>query len=337
MESHILLLRPDRAGDAIKSLPAIRAYRREFPELKFSVLTSDHNASIFAHEPNIHVYSLPRDWRKLREDSWLSHMGLSSLFPAFQKIINLLADPSPESLQLLSRIPAKEKYSAHPPQKQGLQLDPNISWVDFPKNSPAGRDETSNAAWLLSQALWRDLSDKIEGEDRAPVLCEADQLEASEKMGRKTGEWIGFCPFANLHKRTPPLARWKRFFETVSQETRAERLFLFGTPADYPALMELRSVAERRDRIELCFPSSFRTLGAYLLRLDRVVAIDSGPLHLARALGIPTLGFLSGGDAERWFPAKSDKDVIIPRGWLSRHPGPVQMLRAFRKWGSSAG
>ncbi len=84
--------------------------------------------------------------------------------------------------------------------------------------------------------------------------------------------------------------------------------------------------------MELCFPSSFRSLGAYLKRLDGVVAVDSGPLHLARSLGVPSLGILSGGDSVRWFSPLAEGDMLLRRGIFNRFPTAYEMLRTYQKW-----
>jgi hypothetical protein len=86
--------------------------------------------------------------------------------------------------------------------------------------------------------------------------------------------------------------------------------------------------------VECCFPSSFRALGAYLNRLDGLVAVDSGPLHLGLSLGVKSLGILSGGDAERWFPHLKDGDELVKRGILQRFPSHFEMIWAFEKWSS---
>ena len=107
-----LLLRPDRAGDAIKTLPALRALRAEGLGSPIHLLASSHNFSVFEPEPGIILHVLPTHWRDVPNDQWLAELGLSSLFPQFERVVNLLCDPSEDADRLLGAIPAKMRYSA---------------------------------------------------------------------------------------------------------------------------------------------------------------------------------------------------------------------------------
>ena len=164
------------------------------------------------------------------------------------------------------------------------------------------------------------------------MLLPSDFQEAETLMGQKTGRWLGFCPFAGLKNRSHPIERWEAFLPQATRTPSVDRFFLFGTPGDCRQLERLRNRCYRPDKVQLCFPSSFRALGAYQLRLDGVVAVDSGPLHLARSLGVRSLGILSGGDAERWFPSLRQGDRIIKRGLWNRFPSALEMTWAFRRW-----
>src|SRR5437764_15303097 len=105
----ILLLRPDKAGDAIKTLPVVRALFSELPGAGLHLVASDHNASLFAHEPGIRLHVLPKNWKRMKRENWLAPLGLP---PAFDRVVNLLCDASEEADELLAAIPAGVKYTA---------------------------------------------------------------------------------------------------------------------------------------------------------------------------------------------------------------------------------
>lgn len=319
MKRNILLLRPDRAGDAIKTLPTLRILQRLLPDDSFHVLASRHNLSLFAYEKGVRVYSLHTNWEMVSEEELI--VLLSSLaFPGpFDIAINLLCDSFPEVDRLVRLVPAHEKYSAH----QNLSL---------PQNTPVHRSETENIALLAGQALKLDVVSKLGVIDWAPFIAGVDEDEARLQMGEKKGLWLGFCPFAGTVNRTHPEKRWQSFFSKATRVAVAEKYFLFGAKADRLRLQKIKEAALFPDKVEILFPSSFRTLGAYLKNVDGVVAVDSGPLHLAHALHIPSLGFLSGGDYRRWFPSLHEKDRLVKRGLFNRYPNRWEMLRAFRNW-----
>jgi len=326
-----LLLRPDRAGDAVKTLPVLRALRAEGLGKPLHLLASVHNASLFEHEPGIELHVLPAHWREVPKDQWLNELGFSSLFPHFERVVNLLCDPSEDADILLGAIPAKQRFSTK-------LFDPDVEWahtvhrLELPHSTPAGRSETENIALLLSQVFITDLHSLAMKFPAAPILSDRDTQEAMEKMGVKHGSWLGICPFAGMSRRTGPIRQWRRFIRKVTAQDHFTKYFLFGTATEYKRLHEIRDAAVRPDRVEIVYPSSFRTLGAYLCRLDGLVAVDSGPLHLARSLGVRSLGIMAGGDAVRWFSPVPPGDQIVPRGMLQSFPSAMTMLRAFTQW-----
>lgn len=336
----IALLRPDKAGDALKTLPVLRALFAELPATRLHLVASDHNASLFVHEPGVQLHVLPRNWKRMKRDNWLAALALPRDIDA---VVNLLCDASEDADELMDAIPTSARYTAALARSR-VSASPDgfptgYAKLSLPESTPAGRAETENIALLVSQALGRDLATAAARFPAAPIFGPADEAEAQEKMGRKEGPWLGFCPFAGTTQRTPPVKRWERFIPRATQAREArpfEKYFLFGTPADYSKLERLRSLAASPERVELCFPSSFRALGAYLKRLDGVVAVDSGPLHLARSLGIRSLGILSGGDTERWFSPVPEGDMLLRRGFFNRFPSAIEMMWAFEKWGPLA-
>ncbi len=328
MTGACLLLRHDKAGDAIKTLPALRTLREADPNLETHILVSSHNASLFEHEPEVRIHVLPQHWHGLADEVLLTHLGHGGMPTAFSKVINLLCDPSAESDRLLKLFRATEKYSAH----FDASLDGEVNRLTLPRNSPAKRDESMNILMLLGGAFDKDLLPLHDVGDKEPVLHDEDAREALTLMGEKDGTWLGFCPFAGLASRTHPIERWEAFLPQATRSPFVEKFFLFGAPGDCKRLEQLRERCYRPEAVQLCFPSSFRTLGAYLLRLDGVVAVDSGPLHLAHALDVRSLGILSGGDYKRWFATLGEGDRLVRRGLLNRFPTSLEMTWAFRRW-----
>lgn len=319
MNRHFLLLRPDRAGDAIKTLPTLRALQEIFPEDHFHVLGSQHNTSLFAYEKGVKVYSLPTGWEGLTESELKKELSRFPFPETFDSVVNLLCDRFPPVERLVDLLPATQKFSIH----LGLSL---------PQQSPVHRNESENIALLAGQAFGCNVVSHLPRVSWAPLIPHVDEEEAQWTMGEKKGYWVGICPFAGNSHRTHPEKHWRKFFKQVSRSHQIERFFLFGAKKDRLRLQEIQQMAQEPGRVTLVFPSSFRALGAHLQRVDGVVAVDSGPLHLAHSLKIPSLGFLSGGDHLRWFPTLQEKDHLLRRGLFSRYPLAWEMVRAFKHW-----
>ncbi len=324
-----LLLRHDKAGDAIKSLPALRALRAALPLEPLHLLVSRHNASLFEKEPGFTVHVLPSHWAMLKPEVLLAHLQQNGLPVGFSRVVSLLADAFEETDHLLELFPATEKYAAAIVDSKLISV---VRRLPLKRQTPRGQSETLNIAEFLSTAFGTNLLASVSQYSRAPVLLDQDLHEAESLMGKKNGPWLGFCPFAGLKNRSHPLARWEAFLKQATRSPFVEKFFLLGSPDDCAALEKLQSICYHPQKTQLCFPSTFRTLGAYLKRLDGVVAVDSGPLHLAQALDVRSLGILSGGDAQRWFSSLNPGDQILRRGWVQRFPTSLEMTWAFRRW-----
>jgi len=304
MES-ILLLRPDKAGDAVKTLPILRAIRNQHPHLDCHIVVSTHNASLVAFE-----------------SGWTSHLfdSESLKVKAFDAAINLLSDPSPESIQILNHVQAEIKGSIHYHGFSGKKLN------HLP-GGPGGIDETLNIGNLVSQVIGLDL-DGLNEISTAPTLSPLDDKEAIQNMGETPKNSVGICPIAGLSHRSHSVTRWKELLRFIERSRTFENLYLFGSTNDRAALLDLAGETTFR----VIAPSSFRALAAHFMKLSAVVAIDSGPLHLARALAIPSLGILSGGDAQRWFGLNVAHSLILKRGVFNRHPSLFEIKRVYDKW-----
>ena len=161
----VLLIRPDKAGDAIKTLPVIRALVRENLGYAYHLLLSPHNFSLFEKEAGITLHKLG--------DKLDIHFDIAILLPC---------DLNNESEKILADVPAHTKFSTRV--------------LPLPRNTPALREETKNIATLVGNALNVNLIPSIYEVERAPLLTDADKLEAEVQMGEKMGKWLGLCPFA---------------------------------------------------------------------------------------------------------------------------------------------
>jgi ADP-heptose:LPS heptosyltransferase len=240
IDGPILFLRPDKAGDLIKTLPALRAIRAELPDLDFHILTSQNNHSLLEAEPGIQSHCLPPDWRRLKAGSLRTMLVQKGMPAVFSKAINLLGDPFPEVEKLLASIAAVQKYSPTISGKYGQE----IQCIPLPSETAAGRDESTNIAYTLSQALGVEIVSKLSSFPKAPELTQEDRKEAMERMGVKEGTWLGFCPFAGLENRNPPIRRWEKFIGKVARSSEHQKFFIFGTPIHYQQMMALKNRAK---------------------------------------------------------------------------------------------
>lgn len=85
-----------------------------------------------------------------------------------------------------------------------------------------------------------------------------------------------------------PVERFAATGTVLHEQTGAE-LYISGVPQDFAACKKLESLLPRGAVHNLCGKTSLVELGGVLQGMDLVITVDSGPMHMAAALGIPTL------------------------------------------------
>lgn len=143
--------------------------------------------------------------------------------------------------------------------------------------------------------------------DATPAFCVDDRARA-EAAELLSAQGVGDAPFALLHPTrgiAAARARWPtaRLGELGAELAAATgvRILVTGAPAD-------ADLAERVARTAGALSIAGRTsLGGYAALAGRarfVVAMDSGPMHLAAAVGAPTVGIfaLASDEPQRWAP-----------------------------------
>ncbi|HEY0304708.1 MAG TPA: glycosyltransferase family 9 protein [Longimicrobiales bacterium] len=106
---------------------------------------------------------------------------------------------------------------------------------------------------------------------------------------------IGIFPGSNA-----PARRWgaERFAELVTKLTPTHQVVVFGGPDE----KELTSAVAGDIALDLGGRTSLSLLAAGLASCDLVVSNDSGPLHLAAAVGTQTVSLWGAGDPARTGP-----------------------------------
>lgn len=323
----IVLLRPDKAGDLIKTLPVLRALNKIKPKLVLHLIVSKANESLLKYENYLTYSVLPSEWEQFDDNKLQGVLTTLLPYPSFEVAINLLSDSFPSVERLLNLVSAQEKFSIF-----SDSLPIGIWPITYKNKTPIHQNETLNIAEIIGLALGLDLFKTALESPRAPHLGPEDEKEALNFLKTKSGPWIGVCPFAGTLQRTHPLSHWEPLIKQLCRSADFEKVILFGAPTALSQMDTLKQQLGSPSKLILCSPSSFRSLGAYLKRCDRVISVDSGPLHFSLALEIPSLGFLSGGDHLRWFSQISPRDKLVKRGLFSRYPSSFEMKWHFYRW-----
>lgn len=287
----VLVIRTSALGDVVLTTPFLRALSAHL-DRPVEVLTSPPYATLLDGLPFVsRVWSFERDRgiggmvRALAEDG------------PFDLAIDL--QNKARTLALLLRLPAKERRRLVKRKGIGGALGSLFG------GGPVLHDEAAASLYFETVA------DRgvVPGSLLPEVAVHPDAKAAAEKvLGRAEGAPIvGLAPGARwaLKKWTP-----ERFAEVgAALQTQGAELLLVGGPQDRAEIDRILG-ALPRPALGDTTALGLADLAALLARLELLVSVDSGPAHLAQAVGTPVVSLFGPTSFRRWGPAEGMGGVV---------------------------
>lgn len=148
------------------------------------------------------------------------------------------------------------------------------------------------------------------------ILTPDERRSATQFLPDGPGPLIGIHPGASW-----PAKKWdaERFGQLADRLAAAGmRVVVFGAPGDQETVQRLM---EATSSIPHVLPgASLRHLAAMISHCDCFVCNDAGPMHIAAALDVPTVGIFGPGEENIWFPYDRSRGHIALRKDVPCHP-----------------
>lgn len=305
---NILVIDFGQLGDVVLSLPALRAIRERFPSSRITVIVGKPGGEVvqlsgYANETLIVDRVALRDGPKLLSIGKIFKIIKQVRSRQFDFVIDLHSLSETNLLGFLSGA-SKRLYSRRP----GRSLD---FLANFSPRPPVETDH--RARHLIDRYLDVLGPVGISGAERSPRLrTRAEDIESIDKLLRKQkaeagAPLIGFFPGAGHPSRRWPLERFAELAEFLHRND-GVRPIVFAGPEERPLVQQMKSL----------FPSStiifdrlsIPQLAAGLARLSLLVSNDTGPMHIAAAVGTPVVLLLDRRAPESYLPLGEQHRVI---------------------------
>ena len=152
-----------------------------------------------------------------------------------------------------------------------------------------------------------------------PPAAEKEAEEFLQGLNLPAGTaLVGLFPGASQPKRRWPPDQFART-SLMLLEKRPCHFFIFGSAKEAPLVEAISQQVPPWTITSLCGRTSPAVLAAYLKRLDLLITNDTGPMHLAAAVGTPTLAlFLASARVQDTGPVGRGHVIIEPQ--LDCHP-----------------
>ena len=152
----------------------------------------------------------------------------------------------------------------------------------------------------------------IEIENFSPSLALPEQPEPSRNLPVSVEPFIAVHPGSGSLKKTLPMDKLFRVLGRMRQIFPDDKIVIVAGDADKSLLMELvkRMPVDLRARIQIVENADLVTLAWVLKKARLFLGTDSGPGHLAAALGTKTLSLFGPTDPKVWAPVQSWSRLI---------------------------
>jgi heptosyltransferase III len=162
----------------------------------------------------------------------------------------------------------------------------------------------------LARALpWLAPGDSTAAGSLSIDLSDDELDEAGERLGGRSACTVALSIGTKCDVNDWGLENWSQLVERLADVKRIELLVLLGSADEFAASESLGQHWPRR-RINLCGRLSPRLSAAVLAGSQLFIGHDSGPMHMAAAVGVPIVAVFSSRNLPgAWFPLSDHKHI----------------------------
>lgn len=278
--SRLLIVRNDRVGDLVLTLPTLQYARKAFPSSRITLLAGQRTLALLHNNPHVdQVLADDRTWsarqlaRRLRTERFDAALVINA------STRNYLA-------VWLARIPIRVTWSRR-----------LAGWLFGNRHVTLRRSHPPIHESEFALAFIRNLRPDASIELSAPRLI-ADPVTVA-KIGARIQRDIGICrPLFGVHPGNYNSAwNWptERYLHLISELAARGGVVVTGGPGEERLLDQLKTGLPGDLGCRVVFYPDFdlRELCAALSVIDVLTVSNTGPMHLASALGTPVVALFS--------------------------------------------
>ena len=292
-ESRFLLVRLGSLGDIVHALPAAAAIRDTFPDARVDWLVDSKWARLLEGNADLNnvismegksAGGISAAVRQLRAAKYTHAIDFQGLY---KSALLAFASGAPR------RIGFQKSYA-----REGLA---SVFYTD--RLNPRGPHKVEHNLTLAERAGARVGNVRFS----LAVYPEDDQRVSSELAAHGLAEYFVLNPGGGWRSKCWPAERYAALHRQLAERYRMRGIVTFG-PGEGDLAQEIIRAAG--DIAPVALPLELGPLMAALQRAKFVVSADTGPLHLASALGAPVVGLFGPTDPVRNGPYFSE-DIVV--------------------------
>lgn len=269
-------MRLSAMGDVAMTVPVLRAFVKQYPEVKLTVISRPFFKPFFDGIPNLEFFAFDEKER---------HKGFAGLLKLFQDIRKLKIDAFADLhnvlrskiVSLLFALSGKKRATVDKGREGKKELTRSENKIF--KQLPTMFERHSKVFEELGFPL--DLSN--------PEFPENTNLspEILEIIGDQNQKLIGIAPFAQYHSKVYPIDLMTEVITTLAQNQEYKILLFGGGKKEIEILDSLSQPFE--NIINMAGKIKFQQELQLISNLDIMLSMDSGNAHIAAMLGVKVI------------------------------------------------
>jgi len=309
----ILIVKPDHLGDVVLTTPALTSLAEKFPEAELWYLAKRSSRPVLEGHPAVtHLETFDAPWCCNPGEPRLPWPAVTRLARRMRRLefdaaVALQDSPLTNLFVALCGIPRRVGYAP----RGGRHL-----LTDCPPAPPADEHAVDSHERLVAV-----LGAEPTGGPPRLYLSPDERTEARRLLtdrARLTGGFVAFHLGAAHPGKTTSPAKAAAIAQALHKSLSLPVLLLVG-PHETSRLVAVTErladvTADQRTAGDPAFPSfhelSVRQLAAVLSEATVYVGHDSGPTHVAWAVGTPTVALFGPGNPERWGPRGTGTRIL---------------------------
>jgi ADP-heptose:LPS heptosyltransferase len=263
-------------GDVAMTVPVLRAFAKQYPEVKITVISRPFFKPLFDGIPNLSFFAFDEKNR---------HKGFLGLLRLFNDLKPLQIDAFADLHNVLRSKVVRSLFALN---------GKKVAAVD------KGRDE-KKALTRSENKIFKPLTSmferhvKVFSELGFPIDLSAPEFPSKQKLdsevinliGEKNKTWIGVAPFAQYDSKVYPLDLLQTVIDELDKNP-DYKIFLFGGGNKEIEILNLLSKG-KENVINIAGKIKFDQELRLIRHLDLMLSMDSGNAHIAAMLGTKTI------------------------------------------------
>lgn len=312
-------------GDVVMCLPTLAGIMDAFPGAKFEVIAGRGPLSLFGGTKNAVLHPFDAEWQKVvRQQSNIletksKNRRTTSSKVGFRKLLNTI-NPDAAVVFHPDLIVNQILGSTTIPHTFGFSNAGGGFHLSHSVVLPhAGHQVERN--FTLAEAMAKVFSLTLSPTRRPHLIVDPAQSRRTVALLKKQridpARLVVIHPFASAQTKNWPLERWHEVMNWLI--LKRFRLVIIGGAAD--------SMPTPTGAVSLVGKLSLSQTAALLKQARLFIGVDSGPGHIAAAVGCPLISIYSSvNDPLRWAPdGDPKKTIVLHRVVADRQAWPLEM------------